>query len=390
MPMALRRETTQRTAWFAIAAVFFVNGVTLASWISRIPTLTERLDLGPGQVGLALMALAAGALVAFPITGRLVDTRSSSFTVLFFGLVMLVSLPFVGLAPHLLGLILALFVLGFGNGGMDVAMNAQGIEVERFVGRSIINSLHGCFSLGAFTGAAIGAGVAQLNVPPLLHFLGVSMLGLAALSWIQRWLIPDTKDPRKSQSASAFALPPRSLWLLGALALCTSVSEGAMADWSGLYLRDVLETSSGVAALWFAAFSMAMLVGRFTGDALVRRFGAPRLVRAGGVLAALGLGIALLIHQPISMLLGFAAVGLGLSTVYPLVFSAAGNHPTVSAGHAVASVATVGYSGFLAGPPILGWLAELTSLQAMMWLIVLLAALTAVLASATRSARTDR
>ena len=388
--MALRRQTTQRTAWFAIAAVFFVNGVTLASWISRIPTLTERLDLGPGQVGLALMALAAGALVAFPITGRLVDTRSSAFTVLFFALVMLVSLPVVGVAPHLLGLIVALFVLGFGNGGMDVSMNAQGIQVERFAGRSIINSLHGCFSLGAFTGAAIGAGVAQLEVPPLVHFVAVSVLGLAALWWIQRWLIPDAKDSRQRDAAAAFALPPRSLWLLGALALCTLVSEGAMADWSGLYLRDVLETSSGVAALGFAAFSMAMLVGRFTGDALVRRFGAPRLVRAGGVLAALGLGIALLINQPISMLLGFAAVGLGLSTVYPLVFSAAGNHPTVSAGHAVASVATVGYSGFLAGPPILGWLAELTSLQAMMWLIVLLAALTAVLASATRSARTDR
>jgi fucose permease len=390
MPMALRRESTQRTAWFAIAAVFFVNGVTLASWISRIPTLTERLDLGPGQVGLALMALAAGALVAFPITGRLVDTRSSSFTVLFFGLVMLVSLPFVGLAPHLLGLILALFVLGFGNGGMDVAMNAQGIEVERFVGRSIINSLHGCFSLGAFAGAAIGAGVAQLEAPPLVHFLGVNVFGLAALWWIRRWLVPDIKDPRKSDAAAAFALPPRSLWLLGALALCTSIGEGAMADWSGLYLREVLETSSGVAALGFAAFSVAMLAGRFSGDALVRRFGAPRLVRAGGVLAALGLGVALLLNQPSIMLLGFAAVGLGLSIVYPLVFSAAGNHPTVSAGRAVASVATVGYSGFLAGPPILGWLAELTSLRAMMALVVLLAALTAALANATRSARTER
>jgi fucose permease len=145
-----------------------------------------------------------------------------------------------------------------------------------------------------------------------------------------------------------------------------------MADWSGLYLRDALETSSGFAALGFAAFSGAMLGGRFTGDALVRRFGAPRLVRAGGVLAALGLGIALLLNQPGIMLLGFAAVGLGLSIVYPLVFSAAGNHPTVSAGRAVASVATVGYGGFLAGPPILGWLAELTSLRAMMALIVLL------------------
>src|ERR671916_337076 len=167
-----------------------VNGVTLASWISRIPTLTEHLDLGPGQVGLALMALAAGALVAFPITGRLVDTRSSAFTVLFFALVLLLSLPIIGIAPHLLALILALLVFGFGNGGMDVSMNAQGIEVERLAGRSIINSLHGCYSLGAFTGAAIGAGVAQLDVPPLVHFLGVSVCGLAALSGIRRWLIP--------------------------------------------------------------------------------------------------------------------------------------------------------------------------------------------------------
>lgn len=388
--MASRRQTTQRTAWFAIAAVFFVNGVTLASWISRIPTLTERLELGPGQVGLALMALAAGALVAFPITGRLVDTRSSAFTVLIFGLVMILTLPVLAIAPRLLVLVPALLLFGFGNGGMDVSMNAQGIQVERFADRSIINSLHGCFSLGAFTGAAIGAGVTQLEVPPLVHFLGVSVFGLALLWSIHHWLIPDTADPRQSDAAAAFAFPPRSLWLLGALALCTSVGEGAMSDWSGLYLRDVLGTSSGVAALGFAAYSVAMLVGRFTGDALVRRFGAPRLVRAGGVLAALGLGIALLLNQPGTMLLGFAAVGLGLSIVYPLVFSAAGNHPTVSAGRAVASVATVGYGGFLAGPPVLGWLAELTSLRATMALVVLLAGLTAALANATRSARLAR
>jgi fucose permease len=390
MPMALRRQTTQRTAWFALAAVFFVNGVALASWISRIPTLTERLDLSPGQVGFALMALAAGALVAFPITGRLVDTRSSAFTVVSFGLVMILSLPFVGVAPRLLTLFATLFVLGFGNGGMDVSMNAQGVQVERFIGRSVISSLHGCFSLGAFAGAAIGAGLAQLGTPPLVHFLGVSVFGLAALSWIRRWLIPDTKVPRKSEAAAAFTVPPRSLWLLGALALCASVGEGAIADWGGLYLRDGLGTSSSVAALGFTAFSVAMLVGRFSGDALVRRFGAPRLVRAGGMLAAFGLGVALLLNQQGIMLLVFAAVGLGLSIVYPLVFSAAGNHPTVSPGRAVASVATVGYGGFLVGPPILGWLAELTSLRAMMGFIVLLAALTAILANATRSAQVPR
>src|SRR5215212_8921852 len=182
MTMELRRPTSQRTAWFAIAAVFFVNGVTLASWISRIPTLTERLDLSPGQLGLALMALAAGALVAFPIAGRLIDTRSSAFTVVCFGLIMILTLPILGVAPHLLVLVPALLLLGFGNGGMDVSINDQGIQVERFAGRSIISSLHGCFSLGAFAGAAIGAGVTQLGVPPLVHFLGVSLVGLAALS----------------------------------------------------------------------------------------------------------------------------------------------------------------------------------------------------------------
>src|ERR671917_1471840 len=388
--MAVRGQTTQRTAWFAIAAVFFVNGVTLASWISRIPTMSERLDLSPGQVGIALMALAAGALVAFPTAGRLVDTRSSAFTVICFALVMILSLPLVGVAPQLLTLFATLFIVGFGNGGMDVSMNAQGIQVQRLVGRSIISSLHGCYSLGAFAGAAIGAGVAQLGVPPLVHFLGASVFGLTALLWIRRWLIPDTRDSRKSDAAAAFALPPRSLLLLGALALCASIGEGAIADWGGLYLRDVLGTSSGIAALGFAAFSVAMLVGRFSGDALVRRFGAPRLVRAGGVLAAVGLGIALLLNQPGIMLLGFAAVGLGLSIVYPLVFSAAGNHPTVSAGRAVASVATVGYGGFLARPPLPRWLAAPTSPRGMNGGVILLAAVTAVLANATRSARIDR
>ena len=388
--MEMSRGTAPRPAWLAIAAVFLVNGVTLASWISRIPTLTGRLGLGPGQVGLALMALAAGALAAFPFTGRLVDRRSSAATAMLFATVMLLALPLVGAAPAQLPLVVALFVFGAGNGGMDVSMNAQGVQVERFAGRSIINSLHGCYSLGAFAGAAIGAGAAQLNVPPLVHFLGVSGVGLAALWRVRRWLIPDRMDPRKGASGPAVAFPPRSLWLLGALALCTSVGEGAMADWSGLYLREVLGTSGGVAALGFAVFSVAMLAGRFSGDALVRRFGAPRLVRTGGGLAAVGLGIALLLNQPAVMLLGFAAVGLGLSVVYPLVFSAAGSHPTVPAGRAVASVATVGYGGFLTGPPVLGWLAELTSLRAMLGLIVLLAAATAALAGATRPADIHR
>jgi fucose permease len=162
-----------------------------------------------------------------------------------------------------------------------------------------------------------------------------------------------------------------------------------MADWSGLYLHDYLETSGGFAALGFALFSVAMLVGRFRGDRAVNRFGPAGVVRAGGAFAALGLGIAVAINQPWSMLFGFGAVGLGLSIAYPLVFSAAGNHPTLPPGPAVASVASMGYGGFLAGPPLLGWLAEFTSLRLVVVIVVGLCVLVAAFAGSTSGALTS-
>lgn len=385
------KPKSQNLAFRAIAAIFLVNGLTLSSWISRIPAIADELDLGTGQVGTALMALAAGAIVAFPITGRLVDRRSSGQTLFLFGLVMFLTLPVIGLAPHLLVLMPILFVFGAGNGGMDVSMNAQGIEVERAGGRSIMNSLHGYFSLGAVLGAGGGALAASLDVPPFAHLMIVMVIGLAVLARVRNWLIPDVEETRRaSEPAPAFALPPRSLWALGALAMATSISEGAMADWSGLYLHEHLETSSGFAALGYASFSILMLVGRFAGDGMVARFGAPAMVRYGGALAAIGLGIAVLVNEPVVMLFGFGSVGLGLSVAYPLVFSAAGNHPTLPRGQAVASVATLGYAGFLAGPPLLGWLAEPTSLRLVLVIVVLLAASVAVLANATKVAATRR
>ena len=378
--------TARRNARLAISVVFLINGFVLASWISRIPAITEELDLSSGQVGTALMSLAAGAIVAFPFAGRFIDARSSATTLQIAALIMVGAIPFIGLAPHMLVLMPILFIFGAGNGAMDVSMNAQGVEVERFAGKSIMNSLHGFFSVGAFAGAAAGAAAASVGLPPLAHFLIVAALGGLLLSRVRAWLIPDAPDEREHEESPTFAFPPRSLWRLGALALCVSVSEGAMADWSGLYLRDELETGAGYAALGFAAFSVFMLIGRFSGDRLVERFGPARMVRVGCLLAAIGLGLAAVLNLPVAMLLGFGAIGLGLSVVYPLVFSAAGNHPTLPRGRAVASVATVGYAGFLAGPPVLGWIAEFTSLRAIMVVIVLLAASAALLADATRAA----
>jgi MFS family permease len=379
--------TARRDARLAISLVFLANGLLLGSWVSRIPAIAGDLDLSSGLVGLALMALAAGAIIAFPLSGRTIDTRSSATATIGFLGLMLVALPLVGVAPALALLLPALLLLGAGNGGVDVAMNAQGVEVEKAYGAAIMSSLHGCFSVGTFAAAGLGAAMAFLGVHPLPHFLVVSLVALAVLLWARPRLIPDAPSAtRESGPAPTFAFPPRALWLLGALAFCAAVSEGAMADWSGLYLDDYLDTGEGFAAFGYAAFSATMLLGRFTGDALTVRFGAERLIRVGGVVAAVGLGIAVAINTPAAMLVGFAAVGLGLATVYPLVFSAAGNHPVISQGRAVAAVATVGYTGFLAAPPVLGWVAEPTSLRVVMAIVVVLALCCALLARAARSA----
>ncbi|MDQ2683873.1 MAG: MFS transporter [Chloroflexota bacterium] len=387
--MSSGESAAARRAWRAIAAVFLANGLLFSSWVSRIPAIADNLDLGTGMVGLALMSLAIGALIAFPATGRMVQRTSSAQTVTRAAFVMIPALPLVGLAPHLLVLLPVLVVFGAANGAMDVSMNSQGVEVERFVRRTVMNSLHGFFSIGAFVGAAIGALAAWLGLDPAVHFPIMSLIALGIVLWARPQLIPDAPRPASEREpGKLITLPSRSILTLGTLAICTSVSEGAMADWSGLYLHDYLDTSGGVAALGFAVFSVAMLIGRFRGDRAVNRYGPAAVVRAGGTIAAVGLGLAVAINEPWSMLIGFAVVGLGLSVAYPLVFSAAGNHPTLPPGPAVASVATMGYGGFLAGPPVLGWLAEFTSLRLVLVLIAGLCALVAVFGSATRRAVT--
>lgn len=375
-----------RRARLAVSAIFLINGFALASWISRIPAITDKLDLSNGEVGTVLMSLAVGAIIAFPFAGRLIDSRSSAVATQVAAVVLFAALPFAGLAPQMLVLMAALAVFGAANGAIDVSMNAQGVEVERFCGRPIMSSLHGFFSVGAFLGASAGAGAAALDLAPAVHFLIVSVTGLIVLWRVRGWLIPDFPDERKHEDSPAFVLPHRSIWALGALLLCVSVSEGAMADWTGLYLHEELGTSTAFAALGFAVFSVCMVTGRFSGDFLANTFGPVRLIRVGCGAAAIGLAIALVLHDRWAMLAGFGVMGLGLAAVYPLVFSAAGNHPTLSRGRAVAGVATLGYSGFLAGPPVLGWIAEFTSLRTIMALLVVLTVGAVLLAGNVKTA----
>lgn len=367
----------------AIALIFLVNGTILASWVSRIPAITDRHGLSKGEVGTLLMAIAVGAIVSFAIAGVGINLRGSAPTTLVFGSLFALMLPLIGLSPSLWMLVPVFILFGAGNGGMDIAMNAQGVEIEQTLGRSIINSLHGFFSLGGVIGAAVGAAAAGFDVSPSVHLPIIGAIALIGLWWIRPHLLPDEHLARQDYDEPVFALPPRAMWALGVIAFCSAIAEGSMADWSALYLDDRLETGAGVAALGFAVFSFAMLIGRFAGDALVDRFGSVLMVRVGATVSSVGLAVGLLINTPTTIIVSFGLVGLGVSVLFPLVFKSAATFPGVSRGKAVAGVATIGYTGFLVGPPVLGWIAEPTSLRVSLTIVVVLCAAVAWLAPAT-------
>ena len=370
-----------------VAVVFGLNGFGYGSWVPRIAEIKDDLDLSAGQLGLTLFMAAIGALIAMPLAGaaahRFGSRAASTVTVVWYGL----SLPGLALAPGPVWLGLALFLLGASSGALDVSMNAQGVTVERHHWRPIMSSLHGVFSLGAMAGAGTTGLIAATGVGLLPHLLAVGLLSATIGLIACRPMLP--AEAEGGAAGPGFARPSRALVLPGLVALAGLLSEGAMGDWSAVYLKASLGAGTTLAATAFAAFSLAMAGGRLLGDRLVARLGGDRVVRAGGALAACGLGLTLLIGQPLIAVLGFGLVGAGLACVFPVVLSAAARTAGVAPSAAIAAVCTLGYLGFLIGPPSIGGLAELIGLPAALGVVVLLCALIAAIGSrapATRSA----
>jgi fucose permease len=289
------------------------------------------------------------------------------------------SLPGLALAPGPLWLGAALWFLGASAGALDVSMNAQGVTVERHHWRPVMSSLHGMFSLGGMAGAAATGMIATLEVALLPHFVAIAALVCALGVAACRPMLPAAIEA--GAEGPGFARPSLRILLPGIVALAALLSEGAMADWSAVYLSGNLGASTTSAAAAFAAFSMMMAAGRFTGDRLVARLGGDAVVRGGGALAALGLGLTLLIGHPLLAVIGFGLVGAGLSCTFPVVLSSAARTPGLPPSAAIAAVCTVGYFGFLLGPPLIGGLAELIGLPGALGLVVLLCGLIAALGS---------
>lgn len=366
------QPTALTMARWAVLTMFFANGAVLANWLARIPQIQANLALSEGQLGLVLMGMAVGVLTALTLAGGLIARFGSRTMTRAGGLLLCLTLPPLALMPNAVTLWLNLFLYGGAMSLMDVSMNAQGVDVERALGRSVMSSFHAAFSIGGFTGAAIGAAMAFWGIGPELHFLLAAAGFMLLILLAARHLLPAPAATEPGPPEPVFQLPPRVLWPLGAVAFCSSIGEGAMADWSAVYLKSIVGTTDSLAAFGFAAFSITMTGGRLLGDSLAMRFGGANLVRAGGVCAVSGLLLAILLPQAAPVLLGFAAVGAGLSIVVPLTFSAAGNLPNLPSGVGIAGVATIGYAGFLAGPPAIGLIAEATTLRVAMLLVLLL------------------
>jgi predicted MFS family arabinose efflux permease len=357
----------------AITGVFFLNGAAFSGWYARLPAIQDKLDLTPGQLGLALFAAPLGLLCAQPAVGALVARRGSRPVVALAPLFCLaVVLP--ALAVSLGTLVLAVLVVGAANGSLDIAMNAQGVAVERASGKRMFNSLHAAFSFGALAGAGIAAIAAGAGVAPLPHLAVAAGVGAAAAAVLVRWLLPDEGHPE----ARRLARPSRRLAALGVVAFAALLAEGSVFDWSGVYMARIADATAGLAPLGLAAFSLFMGFGRLSADGIAARVGSAATARGGALLAAAGMGLALARPTAAVAVAGFALMGAGLSAVFPLALRAAGLDEDVP-GPALAAVSTVGYAGFLTGPPLIGALAEAGSLRSALLLVPALCLVAAAL-----------
>lgn len=360
-----------RRARFAVASVFMVHGAVTGSFATRVPWIQDHAGVSAGQLGLALAFPALGASIAMPLAGR-ISHRFGARTALR-GLLALWTLALVlpALAPDLVTLCAALFVYGATAGMSDVAMNALGVEVENRLDKSIMSGLHGMWSVGALTGSAAGTVAAHVGADARLHHT-LAALVLTAAGLLACRGVLDLRSEPDEEPPPRFTLPPKSALIIGAVGFCAVFAEGASLDWSAVYLRDVLDSSDGLAAASTTAFTLTMAVARIAGDRIVDRFGAVRTVRTGGLVATAGGLLVVFAPAPAAAMCGFALLGLGVAVVVPLAFAAAGRSgPNPS--QAIAGVATITYTSGLIAPSAIGSLAEATSLVVSFGVVTVLA-----------------
>jgi MFS family permease len=400
--------TATRWPRIAVTAVFVVHGLLFASWTAHIPEVQRHLGLTDGTLGFALLGAPVGSVLAMVAASWLLPRVGSRRVVQVALLGYCAAGPLVGLTGSLAALFAALFAWGAFQGTLDVAMNTQGIAVERTGRRVLMSGLHGGWSIGAFAGAGIGALAVAAGITLSLQLLVLGTIALVVAGLLTTRMLPPAAEHPANANANAGnpdadAGPrqrprPRvkvSRWsggmvLLGAIAFASMLCEGAIADWGAVYLSGPLHASGVIPGLGYTAFSLAMVTVRLSGNRLLTRFRTDRLLPALAAIATLGFAASLVIARPPAALVGFCCLGVGLASVVPAVFSAAGRIPGLPAGTAVATASACGWAGFVCGPPLIGRLASSASLPVALGLLPLLTAFVVAGTLTSRALRQPR
>jgi MFS family permease len=369
----------------AVNTAFFINGFIYASWSSRIPRIQEQYHADNGTLGIILFFMSLGAVIAMPFTGWMIIKNGSRRVTLVAVILYCVFVPLIPFMPDVPVLLILYFIMGMTTGMLDVAMNAQAVMVERAYQRPIMTSFHAYFSIGMFIGAMCGALFSELEFDIGYHFSIIVALSLVAAFWVSRNLIYDKPDPHsKADDGPLFRIPTKALIGVGVIAFCCMMGEGAMSEWSVNYMERIALTPKEIAPFALSAFAAAMTFGRIFGDRVRARYGDTNLIMAGGVMASVGLGVAVIFPETYIAISGFFFVGLGLSTIVPIAYSIAGNSKDLPSSVGLAMVTTVGYSGFLFGPPIIGFIADVSNLRVGLGVVVVLFVVMTVLGFARK------
>ncbi|HRE79269.1 MAG TPA: MFS transporter [Flavobacterium sp.] len=358
------KQTYLNRIRLAMSFFYFGMGFCFASWASRIPDIKSFLNLSEGELGTILFALPIGQLTAMPFSGKLV-TRFGSRKVLLFSLILYAfCLTNIGLAEETWQLALGLYLFGICGNFSNISINTQGVYTEQVFGKPIMGSFHGSWSLAGFCGALVGLVMLAFKLTPYQHFIIVfAIVGL--IVFINYRFLIKVKAVKKEIDIAKpkFKMPDKSLIWLGVIGFCCMASEGIMFDWSGVYFKDIVKAPGALVILGYTSFMITMASGRFLSDILVRKYGAKNILIVSGITISLGLYTAVVFPFLIPSTIAFMMVGFGVSNVIPIIYSAAGRNTTIPTGEALTIVTGISFLGFLIGPPVIGHIAELTSLR---------------------------
>ena len=386
---------TSRSPIWSVRSLFLINGFLFANWASRIPAVETHFDVNHQQLGMLLLVLAGGAFLAMPLTGLLIARWGSRRTCLAAVYLHIVSLAAVAWTTTIPSLAVALFGFGVGHGMLDVAMNVQASLLELRSGKRCMSQFHALWSVGGILGAGAGILATFLDIEISSHFLLITVaVGLATPLGTQGLIAKDSLGaPETAHNAEYIPLRRGQLVRIGCLgiaAFCIMMGEGAMADWSAVYLTTHANASETIAAAGYGTFAVAMTVGRFLGDRLIMATSPAFVLRANGIVALVGILLLVLGSSVYTAVCGLALVGLGFSVMIPSIFSAAGSMRGIRPSTALSAVSTIGYLGFLVGPPLLGLIGESVGLQMAFAQLIVTTSLAIALAFALQQTTTTK